>query len=178
MYHLRTPLVDLNFTGTVSKSLIIMRNYTLVFQKIVAKERQHKVCKRRSRSLLGWWPCCHFEAKVTWASHNGLRFRWGGNRRLLCHDVEEARLLLETQQDGYFDCAEFLAQVGSAVNIFEENCFCLIMHQFIARVGRCTQRTTYVRKQPIMRNSFSMVRCSRWMKMVLQERGVNQTEWM
>ena len=63
--------------------------------------------------------------------------------RLLCHDVEEARLLLETQQDGYFDCAEFLAQVGSAVNIIEENCFCLIMHQFIARVGRCTQRTTY-----------------------------------
>ena len=57
----------------------------------------------------------------------------------LRHDGKEARLLLETQQDGYFDSEKFLAQVDNAVNIFEEKfphaqaLFCLIMHQFIAR---------------------------------------------
>jgi len=42
----------------------------------------------------------------------------------LRHDGKEARLLLETQQDGYrlyFDSDKFLAQVDKAVDIFEEN---------------------------------------------------------
>lgn len=38
----------------------------------------------------------------------------------LRHDGREARLLLETQQDGYFDSDKFLAQVDTAVDIFEE----------------------------------------------------------
>ena len=64
----------------------------------------------------------------------------------LRHDGKEARLLLETQQDGYFGSEKFLAQVDTAVNIFEEkfphaHCFCSIMHQFIARV--VTMHTAY-----------------------------------
>ena len=45
----------------------------------------------------------------------------------LRHDGKEARLLLETQQDGYFDSEKFLAQVDTAVNIFEEQSFCLLL---------------------------------------------------
>ena len=38
----------------------------------------------------------------------------------LRHNGQEARLLLETQQDGYFDSDKFLAQVDTAIEIFEE----------------------------------------------------------
>ena len=38
MYHLRTPLFDLNFTGTVSKSLIIVENRTQHSKKYWQKE--------------------------------------------------------------------------------------------------------------------------------------------
>ena len=58
----------------------------------------------------------------------------------LRHDGKVARLLLETQQDGYFDSDKLLNQVDTAIEIFEESfpmhkhCSCLTMHQFIARV--------------------------------------------
>ena len=38
----------------------------------------------------------------------------------LCRDGKEARLLLATQQDGYFDSDKFLSQVDTAIEIFEE----------------------------------------------------------
>ena len=37
----------------------------------------------------------------------------------LQHDGKQARLFLETQNDGYFDSDTFLAQVETAINIFE-----------------------------------------------------------
>ena len=42
MYHLRTPLVDLNFSGSVKVFNHYAKLYS-VFHKIVAKGRQHKV---------------------------------------------------------------------------------------------------------------------------------------
>ena len=37
----------------------------------------------------------------------------------LRHDDDHARLLLETQTDGYFDSEKFLVQVDKAIDIFE-----------------------------------------------------------
>ena len=50
---------------------------------------------------------------------------------------QQARLLLETQTEGYFESNMFLKQVDKAINIFESRypnaqaCFCLIMHLVI-----------------------------------------------
>ena len=38
----------------------------------------------------------------------------------MCHGETEARLLLETNKDGYFNNEMFLNQVDKAVDIFEE----------------------------------------------------------
>ena len=56
----------------------------------------------------------------------------------LQHDGDEARILLETKTDGYFENSKFLEQVDHAIDVFEKkfpeaqlHSFSLIMHHVI-----------------------------------------------
>ena len=82
----------------------------------------------------------------------------------LRHDDEHARLLLETQTDGYFDSEKFLVQVDKAIDIFEAK---YPLHQGLflfdnaSSHKKCPDNTLKVEnmnvrpggKQPVMRNT-------------------------
>ena len=111
----------------------------------------------------------------------------------LCYDGKEARLLLETQQDGYFDSDKFLSQVDTAIEIFEEkfpHAQALFLFDNAPIHCKSSDNALSIQhmnvrpggKQPIMRDTVfngqvhQMVLSDgrpKGMKMVLQERGVD-----
>ena len=111
----------------------------------------------------------------------------------LRHDDEHARLLLETQTDGYFDSEKFLVQVDKAIDIFEAK---YPLHQGLFLFDnapshkKCPDDALKVEnmnvrpggKQPVMRNTvFNGVEQQmvlpdgrpKGLKIVLQERGID-----
>ena len=111
----------------------------------------------------------------------------------LCYDGKEARLLLETQQDGYFDSDKFLSQVDTAIEIFEEkfpHAQALFLFDNAPIHCKSSDNALSIQhmnvrpggKQPIMKDTVfngqvhQMVLSDgrpKGMKMVLQERGVD-----
>ena len=111
----------------------------------------------------------------------------------LCHNQKEARLLLETQKDGYFNNEMFLEQVDKAVDVFEEkypHAQALFMFDNAPSHCKCPDDALNADhmnvfpggKQPVMRDSIWNGKVQKMvlpdgrpkgMRLVLQERGVD-----
>ena len=108
----------------------------------------------------------------------------------LSHDGSEARFLLETQADGYFDSDKLLVQVSKAIDILESK-YPHAQGLFIAPSHKkCSDEALNVKrmnvkpggKQPVMSDTVwngvaqklvDETGCPKGMKVVLHERGVD-----
>ena len=111
----------------------------------------------------------------------------------LRHDGDEARVLLETKTDGYFDNTKFLEQVDHAIDVFEKKfpeAQALFLFDNALSHRKCSEDSLSAEcmnvrpggKQPMMRDTIFNGKIQKMvlpdgrpkgMKIILQERGVD-----